>query len=64
MDVHPTKNVSIGIDPYPHFSVSENFSVDFPGTLFFKWLLFEREKIDEATEFGGFPSHFQTQPHL
>ena len=33
MDVHPTKNVSIGIDPYPH-GLLENTNVtefgDFP----------------------------------
>ena len=25
MDVHPPKNVSIGIDPYPHFRVDHHF---------------------------------------
>ena len=25
MDVHPTKNVSIGIDPYPHNIIQDTF---------------------------------------
>ena len=35
MDVHPTKNVSIGIDPYPTEQCSKPWLVDWLGILFY-----------------------------
>ena len=31
MDVHPTKNASIGIDPYPFFPKNEGLTINYQG---------------------------------